>query len=275
MNHYEPIFFTPPSGPMRNRRLFKGGGGDGGAAQRKQQEDARVAEAIARINNVFGIPDDRSTPGMGYGAMSGGISRVTKGVMPLFASLTQQFEDSRAANNSAATSRMNERENLYSTIAKDATDNALFSLNKDKDVTERDARFSLAQSGLAGGSRDIDLNKDILDTYQQGVLRAGEIGSSAGNNARTADDRTRVSLINNIRAGLDEGSATQQAYEAMRNNARTAQEVAQAANLTGFFDRLNDMRKQYEYNQGVQEAVKKYGSTPRAAGSNGSIRETP
>ena len=27
MNQHEPIFFTPPSGPMRNRRLFKGGDG--------------------------------------------------------------------------------------------------------------------------------------------------------------------------------------------------------------------------------------------------------
>lgn len=28
MNQSEPIFFTPPSGSMRNRRLFKGGGGN-------------------------------------------------------------------------------------------------------------------------------------------------------------------------------------------------------------------------------------------------------
>lgn len=267
MNDYDPIFFTPPSGSMRNRRLYKGGKGDGGAAQRKQQEDERVARAIAKINGVFGIADE-------YGQGPTWVDNFPAAKGGIIERIANRNRGAGATPEQAAT-RMGERENLYSTITKDATDNALFGLNKDKDVTERDARFSLARRGLSGGSRDVDLNKDILDTYQQGVLRAGEVGVGAGNNARSADDRTRVSLINSIRAGLDEGSAQQQAYESLRNNARSAQDVAQASNLTGFFDRLNDVRKQYEYNQGVQEAVKKYGGAPRAAGSNGSIREAP
>lgn len=265
MNQHDPIFFTPPSGAMRNRRLYKGGGGDGGAAQRKQQEDERVARAIAKINGVFGIADE-------YGQGPTWVDNFPAAKGGIIEQIANRNRGVGATPEQAA-SRMGERENLYSTISNDATNSALFGLNKDKDVTERDARFSLARRGLAGGSHDIDLNKDILDTYQQGVLRAGEIGSSAGNNARSADDRTRVSLIQSIRAGLDEGSAQQQAYEAMRNNSRTAQDAAQTSNLTGFFDRLNSMRKEYEYNQGVQEAVKKYGGAPRAAGSNGSIKE--
>lgn len=267
MNDYEPIFFTPPSGPTRNRRLFKGNKGDGGAAERKASEEDRVARAIAKINGVFGLADEGPAPRASM------ISRFPGFKGTMVESLGKMFGGSQGISAEQAAARMGERENLYSTIGNDATNAALFGLNKEKDVIERDSRFGLARAGLSGGSRDIDLNKDILDTYQQGVLRAGEVGVSAGNNARSADDRTRVSLINSIRAGLDEGSAQQQAYESMRNNSRSAQDAANGANLTGFFNGLKDVQREYQYNQGVQEATRKYPGTGKARGSSGDVRE--
>ena len=170
---------------------------------------------------------------------------------------------------------MSQRESLYSTIGNDATNNALFGLNKERKTTERDAGFDLARSGLTGGSNDVDRNKDIFDTYQQGVLKAGEIGTRTSNNARSADDRTRVSLINSIRAGLDEGGAQQQAYESLRNNSRAAQDEASASNLTGFFNSLLNQQKQYQYNQGTQEAFRKYGGGPRSEGNTGKLQTIP
>lgn len=58
MRQFDPIFFTPPSGPTnRPRTLHKGGGkgGDGGAAARKAAEDARIADAVKKLNQVFAV----------------------------------------------------------------------------------------------------------------------------------------------------------------------------------------------------------------------------
>lgn len=174
------------------------------------------------------------------------------------AAARQAEEDARVSsainhinNVFGVTSAQPEREKLYSKISKDATNTALNDLNKEKSITERDLNFMLARQGLSGGSRDIDVNKDVLDTYQQGVLKASNIGISTGNDARSADDRTRVNLINSIRSGLDQGSATQQAYEGMRNNASLAQDNANAVNLSGFFDAIKNQQQQAAYIQGI------------------------
>jgi hypothetical protein len=174
------------------------------------------------------------------------------------AAARQAAEDARVSsainhinNVFGVTSAQPERENLYSKISTDATNTALNDLNKEKSITERDLNFMLARQGLSGGSRDIDVNKDVLDTYQQGVLKASNIGISTGNDARSADDRTRVNLINSIRSGLDQGSATQQAYEGMRNNASLAQDNANAVNLSGFFDAIKNQQQQAAYIQGI------------------------
>lgn len=57
MRQFDPIFFTPPSGDTKKpRTMYKDkGGGDGGAAQRKAAEDARIAEAVKQINQVFSV----------------------------------------------------------------------------------------------------------------------------------------------------------------------------------------------------------------------------
>ena len=40
----------------------RGGGGDGGAADRQAAEDARVAAAVKRVNEVFGITNATANP---------------------------------------------------------------------------------------------------------------------------------------------------------------------------------------------------------------------
>jgi hypothetical protein len=189
-------------------------------------------------------------------------------------------EDARIA---AAIQRINEafgtsgnaaagREATYSKIGEDTKANALIDLNKDRSITERDLGFMLARQGLSGGSRDVDVNRDVLDKFQQGVLKATNMGLSSANNARSADDQTRVKLIQSVQAGLDEGSAIQQAYEGMRNNSRAAQDDANTASLAGFFDTLVNQQKNAAYSDAFSQTVNPYRTQGSSATSSPTAR---
>lgn len=317
MKQFDPIEFTVPSGDTkRPRRLLKGsGGGDGGAAARKAAEDARIAQAVKKLNAIFAVgqfdpvavdknafmqevpqqntggiygvrqvqpvkvPDGYTlvtkqnprTPVIGMSALSGigGLNGGSTSTQYLF---NKAGYDKAVADAQAEADRKNKeaqasREGLYSKIGEDTTNNALVDLNKDRSITERDLGFMLARQGLSGGSRDVDVNRDILDTYQQGVLKASNMGTQASNDARSADDQTRVKLIQSIQAGLDEGSAMQQAYEGMRNNARASQDQANMATLSGFFDTLINQQKNAAYSDGYAQTVNPYQRTFTSAAS--------
>lgn len=284
MNQHEPIFFTVPSGDTKKpRRLYKGGGGgDGGAAYRKAAEDARVAKAIQQVNAVFGIGNavpetvDRAAFTKANPAanpyhlgilqnhlgilqnpnIAGAINQTSNQSSTIFDQVGYDAAVAAAkAKADALTGAASQREQLYSKIGDDTKNTALIDLNKERGITERDLNFGLARQGLSGGSRDIDANKDVLDTYNQGVVKAANMGLSTANNARSSDDTTRVNLINSIRAGLDQGSAMQQSYQGLANNAKAAADDANTASLGGFFDSLRAMQQQQQYQQGVQSVA--------------------
>lgn len=263
LNYSEyPIFFTPPSGKTTApRTLYKGAsGGDGGAAERKAAEDARIAAAIQKLNEVFGtVPyQEQKINKQKFNIQNpNGKGRLFDQAGYDAAVAAEKLKASQPSPNMAA------RENLYKKIGTDATNTALLDLNRERGITERDLNFGLARAGLSGGSRDIDANKDVLDTYQQGVLKASNIGLQTGNNARSSDEKTRVNLINSIHAGLSDGDAMSQAYTAMSNNAKAAADDANSASLAGFFDVLKQQQAQAQYNQGVNSvpAVAPYQQT--------------
>jgi len=253
MHQFDPIYFTPPTGDTkRPRRLFKGSSGDGGAADRAAAETSRTAKAVQALNRLFGI----ATPG------ADGVSRESFVTKSTGKDGTVNSKLDEAGYNAAVTTAKDAvtktaagREQLYGKIGNDATNAALLDLNKERKTTERDLGFMLARAGLTGGSRDIDVNREILDTNQQGILKASNLGLSVANNARSSDDKTRVSLIDSIRTGLDQGSALQQSYEGMANNSRRAQDEANATSLVGFFDALKNQQQQAAYVAGQNGAV--------------------
>lgn len=270
-----PIFFTPPCEPKdRQRRLYGGGGGggDGGAAARKATEDSRVARAIDSINASFGVGEDNAQQDSGRvmdnirGGSRGG-SLFGPRIFDIIGQIGQRgrsgIETTTKATRAAT---MAGREKLYAGFGEDTKNTAMQDLNKDRDIMQRDIGFSLARQGLSGGSRDIDLGRDIMDRYQQGVLKAADMGLSVTNNARMADDRTRIGLINSVRSGLDQGSAQQQAYESMTNNARQASDNAKNTNLAGFFDSMRGLQQEYNYNQGLKQGQAKYGGKSGGGG---------
>ncbi len=278
-SQHEPIFFTVPSGDLkRPRRLHKGGGGgDGGAAARAAAEKARVAEGIQAINEVFGnvkanpnaidkaafTKSERVAVAPTANAFGGYNSMGTMGIggnnYRTVTTFDQAGYDAAVAAEQARVDKLNstaqQREQLYGTVAEDAKKKALQDIEKERLIAERELNFTLARNGLSGGSRDVDANKDVLDTAQQGILKASEIGLATANDARSNDERTRVNLINSIQSGLDSGSAIQSAYTGMANNANLARDNARAASLAGFFDTLRANQNAAQYQQAVNSVI--------------------
>lgn len=248
-----------------NSRLrFKGGGGDGGAAERKAKEDRRIAAAIKQLNSTFGIGN--ATPeAVDKNAFTKIVETGPNNPAQPWAAQNYKTVFDQAGYDaavqaskdkaSALNARAGQREQLYSKIGQDATNVAMTDLDKERGITERELKFQLARNGLSGGSRDIDANRDVLDNYQQGVLKASNIGTQTANEARSSDEKTRVNLINSIQAGLTAGDAVQQAYAGMSNNAAAAQDAANAASLTGFFDVLRNQQERNQYQKGVDGAI--------------------
>lgn len=272
MKQFDPIFFGLPTTKW-NRCLHKGGGGDGGAADRKEAEDARIAAGIKKVNSVFGMGDalpetvDRNNfytttqsggaagkplqglAGLLGGNASGGTTRTFNeaGYNAAVAAAQAKADNLKGAGA--------QRENLYGKIGQDAQNVAMLDLNRERGITERELGFQLARSGLTGGSRDIDANRDVLDTFQQGALKAANFGTQTANNARSNDEKTRVGLINSITAGLTEGDAVTQAYTGLANNARSAQDEANNTTLAGFFDVIRQQQEKAAYNAGSNSVL--------------------
>lgn len=283
---HEPIFFTPPTSKV-NRRLFKssGGGGDGGAADRQAAEDARIAAAVNRVNEIFGIGNAKASPidksafthatatnasatkngffggnSNNQSSLGNFMGRNTQNNQPRNTSTFDQSgydaavsaEDARVARLQGAGA---ERDKLYSTIGADTTNNLMTDLNKQNDVTNRELNFNLARNGLAGGSRDVDSHRDVLDTFNQGALKASNLGTQSANNARHSDDTTRTDIISRIRAGLDQDNAIQQSTQSMKNNMAIARDNANTQSLTGFFTNIRNELDRSQYNQGLAQAT--------------------
>lgn len=264
-------------------RLYKGGGGgDGGAAAREAAEKSRIAAAIAELNKIFDGGAAQPTANVNKEDFYK-TERVVTNPFPAFPQLTSSetktvFDEAgynaavKAAQEAASKSpQASSRETTYNKISTDAVNKAKVDLDKDKEFVTRDLGFMLARQGLSGGSRDVDVKKDVLDKYQQGLLRASEIGTQTANNARSADEKTRVNLISSIQAGLDSGTAAQQAYEGMRTNALKAQDEANAVSLSGFFDSLRQLQQQSAYNDQYGQVVnpQKRTATPSATARYG------
>lgn len=240
--------------PMGNR-YYGGGGGDGGVAERQAQMKAEQDVAIQQVNAIFG---------KGEGAPIYGTRTVQTPMYDQdgnFAGYTQTEEryvtgyDTAGRDKNAA-----ERNALYGTITKDASARLLDKLGEDRKDAERGTRFQLARQGLAGGSADIDQNAEILNQFNRGSLEAGNAALATANNARSADEKTRVGIINNIRNGMAANDAISTAFASMENNANEARDAALATNIGGFFDDINNMNAQRQYQLGVQAGRTQFGS---------------
>lgn len=265
--------------PMGNRR-YGGGGGDGGYAERQSAMRADQDAAIAEVNTIFGRGDGAPIYETRYRDGTAWVTPASynnndeavpgqREQIPYQAVIGYDTEQ-RDAN--AA-----ERDALYGTITGDASARLLDRLAQDRAVAERGTRFQLARQGVAGGSADIDQNAEILRKFNEGTLEAGNAALASGNSARSADEQTRVGIINNIRNGMAANDAISAAFAGLQNNANEARDAAMSTTIGGFFDDINNLNAQRQYQQGMQSTRNRFlggggvSTSGNAGGTGGNI----
>jgi hypothetical protein len=111
----------------------------------------------------------------------------------------------------------------------------LFSdLDRQKVDNDRELKFALARSGLAGGSVGIDQNQNLAETYLRGVAEAERKAQRGGAELRAQDQASKQQLFSQLLAGADATTATQNAAQMMLTNVGLAKDEA----TFGAFDKL-------------------------------------
>lgn len=281
-----------------------GGGGDSGIAQRAEQratdEQKRVRDAIGKVNVMFGVApgadyspagaptrDQFTTPGQAVWSPGTGSPSESTG-LPLDAGYTPgasvfngggydaamtAFNKAQAGGPNDAAANKAARDRIYSGLETSVRDLNMNNLNTEFSTAGREVNFDAARRGLYGGSAYADQVGLLADKRNQGVLKITDAATGAANEARAADDRTRLGLARDITSGLDESTALASASNQMDSNVTAARTNATAGSLSGFFDTVLNNLNRSAQQQGINTAWQKYGggSMPRQSVSNGNL----
>lgn len=134
---------------------------------------------------------------------------------------------------------------------------AVYDINK-RDVerqyqeAERDTRFGLARSGLLGGSEDVDANARLQELNNEGLMKATGIADQAAADLKTADERSRQSLISMAQSGIDTGTAQSMALRNLDATAQSAAGARQGASIGNLFGDLGQAYLLRQQRAGMQ-----------------------
>ena len=164
----------------------------------------------------------------------------------------EEAEAARQARITAGTSRVNavfdapEREQGRTAFLEALRENYLRGANRQKVDADRNLRFSMARSGLTGGSAQVDANRTLGEEYTEGLLQAENRAQGAVGELRGQDEQSRLQLLQMVQQGLDATTAASRAGDAMRANAQAGQGTALAEGLGDLFGGTADIYKRQQ-----------------------------
>lgn len=132
-----------------------------------------------------------------------------------------------------------ERQAQYDKLAADTTQFYTQDLDRQNVKAQRNLKFSLARSGLAGGSEQAYEGKQLGEDYQRGIVQASQRGQQAASSLQGQDASTEQSLIAMAQAGLDTTTASREAASSLRANVEGAQANSTAQGLGDIFSDVN------------------------------------
>lgn len=144
----------------------------------------------------------------------------------------RQAEAQREAGITQNVNRINTtfsgREPQYAELGAALRDMLNTDLSRQQQDVTRQAKFSLARSGLTGGSAAVDMGRNIAREAQRGAIGAERQARAGVADLRGRDEQTRTQLISLARSGGNIGDAAAQTAAALRANL----EGARNANVT-------------------------------------------
>lgn len=144
-----------------------------------------------------------------------------------------------------------QRTAMYDTTKNDTRQFFTGQLEEDRAKAMRDLEFQKARQGIIGSSQANDLDSEFQKRYDRGLLDVANRADSSATQFRTADETARLGLIAKVVAGLDQGSAAQNAMSTLQVNQNAAKEAYQSQRMSNVFADLLGSYNANQYNQGI------------------------
>jgi hypothetical protein len=130
-----------------------------------------------------------------------------------------------------APGRQKQYDDFLNAVRQNYTEDA----TRQKGIADRGLKFSMARSGLSGGSADVDARRTSGEEFQRGILQAEDRAQGALGDLRSADEQSRLQLIQMAQSGLDATTAAQRSQAAISAGAQTAMAKSKADGLGDIF----------------------------------------
>ena len=150
------------------------------------------------------------------------------------------------------------REALYGDVRDDTRDYFARQLQRDKEDAARAQKFALARAGTFSSSQAIDEGRKFQDKLDEGLLEVANRADTAATNLRTADEKTRLSLIDRLVSGVDQGTVMTSALDTLNTNADNERNAATSARMGNVFADLTALYNQNQFNAGANAARSRY-----------------
>lgn len=164
----------------------------------------------------------------------------------------QRAEDERRAQITRTTQNVNdifnapERQKQYADFGTALRTRYTEDANRQKSIADRNQRFSLARSGLSGGSAQVDAQRTLGEEYTRGLLQGEEKAQAGVRDLQSQDDAARLNLIQLAQSGLDATTAAQRANAAVAQSAQAARAGAVTGGLGDIFGQTSSLYKQQQ-----------------------------
>lgn len=258
-----------------------------GANQAQEIIDpTKYNQLVSSQNNdsVFG-GSEQSNPSMfrsGYGgsqAVSGGDNGVSFDQPVATVDPNQYspiYEDVMTEVESPASLAAQQRTAMYDGLREDTRKFYSSQLEQDRAKAQRELGFQKARQGIIGSSQANDMDTQFQQANDRGLLDVANRADNAATQFRTADEQARLNLITKVVAGLDQGTAAQNAASTLQTNQNAAKEAYQSQRMSNVFADLLGSYNQGQYmagtNQAKAQGTNQYGNyTPAAEGVSGDI----
>ncbi len=161
----------------------------------------------------------------------GGTDDATKAAQEAEAARQQQISGNVTAINKAFGNRTPQYEELGAALRERYLDD----LGRQQGEAARQTKFSLARSGLTGGSAAIDAGRTLNREAAEGTLLAERRARAGVAELQGADEASRLQMISLAQSGSDIGNAATQTANMLRANLGSAKSGGLAEGLGDVF----------------------------------------
>ena len=127
-------------------------------------------------------------------------------------------------------------------------------LGRQKGDADRQLKFALARSGLAGSRQSVDNARLLGEQHQRATVDAENLAQNEANQLRMSDEDARADLIRLVQSGADVTTASNAATARMQQNLSGARTSGNVSALGDVFGSFSDLYKRSRERAGERAA---------------------